>query len=198
MPPQKNGCSILRDLFKNPIEVEMNKVQHVKCLESIQFSPSFNPVPANRRLMGDLFYLTVKTLDTGDHSITCCVNGFYRNDSVEKQVFSPQPSANKPCYSYSLVGCLYQLSTTFGKNLDAYLNSILATEPYFLTQPPLPVNFWLTQEDTTAHQKFNQPKDETQSTLVPLYGLDPKGIRDWNEEFQVVKDFPKTEFGQRI
>lgn len=25
----------------------------------------------------------------------------------------------------------------------------------------------------------------------PLYGLDPKGIRDWNEEYQVVKDFPK-------
>jgi hypothetical protein len=42
-----------------------------------------------------------------------------------------------------------------------------------------------------------QAKEEP-TTLIPLYGLDPKGIRDWNEEFQVVKDFPKENFMQRI
>ena len=31
--PVKNGHSLLRDLFKNPIETEMNKVQ---CLKSIE------------------------------------------------------------------------------------------------------------------------------------------------------------------
>jgi len=30
-----------------------------------------------------------------------------------------------------------------------------------------------------------------------LYGLDPKGIRDWNEEYQVVNDFPKDNMAQR-
>jgi hypothetical protein len=29
------------------------------------------------------------------------------------------------------------VSPKFGKNLEKYLNSILATEPYFLTQVPL-------------------------------------------------------------
>lgn len=33
--------------------------------------------------------------------------------------------------------------------------------------------------------------------VVPLHGLDPKGIRDWNEEYQVVKDFPKETDAQR-
>jgi hypothetical protein len=33
--PVKNGHSLLRDLFKNPIETEMNKVQCLKCVESI-------------------------------------------------------------------------------------------------------------------------------------------------------------------
>jgi protein TIF31 len=33
---------------------------------------------------------------------------------------------------------------------------------------------------------------------VPLFGLDPRGVRDWNEEFQVVKDFPKETLMQRI
>lgn len=72
------------------------------------------------------------------------------------------------------------------------------TEPYFLTQPALPVHFWITQEDTLNAHKLSAIKDETASTLVPLYGLDPKGIRDWNEEFQVVKDFPKEHYVQRI
>jgi len=67
-----------------------------------------------------------------------------------------------------------------------------------LTQPPLPVHFWIVQEDLINSQKLQSVKDETASTLVPLYGLDPKGIRDWNEEFQVVKDFPKENFVQRI
>lgn len=149
-------------------------------------------------MVGDLFYLTVKTLDTGDHGITCSVNGFFRNDNIEKQVFSPGPSTkNSPCFSYTLVGCLYQLSPAFGKNLEQYINSILATEPYFLTQPPLPVHSWITQEEKIINQRL-QAKDSESATLIPLYGLDPKGIRDWNEEFQVVKDFPKETFVQRI
>ena len=85
----------------------MNKVQNIKCVESITFS-QFNPVPPYRRMVGDLFYLVVRTLDQGDHGITCSVNGFYRNDCIEKQHFAPGPSTHKaPCYSYTLVGCLY-------------------------------------------------------------------------------------------
>jgi protein TIF31 len=90
----------------------MNKEQYVKCIEYIQFS-AFNPVPAARKLAGDLFYLTVKTSDSGERGITCCVNGFYVNDNVEKGVFSPGPSLRKtpegkPCasFSYTLIGCL--------------------------------------------------------------------------------------------
>ena len=125
----------------------MNKVQHIKCVESISFS-SFNPVPAYRKMVGDLFYLVVKTIDAGEVGITCCVNGYFKNDCVEKQAFSPAPSQkHNPCYSYTLVGCLNQISSIFGKNLEIYLNSILSTEPYFLTQPPLPVHFWIVDEE---------------------------------------------------
>lgn len=178
----------------------MNKVQAVKTVESIAFSVSFNPVPPYRRLVGDLFYLVVKTLEGAEHGITCSVNGFYRNDNVEKGTFSPGPSQTRaPCMSYTLVGCLYQLSPSFGKNLEKYFNSILSTEPYFLTQIPLTAqggNNWLVQDTQLTPKSSSTSTDET--TLVPLYGLDPKGVRDWNEEFQVVKDFPKETFVQRI
>jgi hypothetical protein len=39
--------------------------------------------------------LTIKTLDIGDRGITCCVNGFYLNDNIEKNTFSPGPSKRK-------------------------------------------------------------------------------------------------------
>lgn len=105
-----------------------NDAQYVECYESIQFS-SFNPVPPARRLAGDLFYLNVKTLDQGDKGITCSVNGFYMNDSVEKNNFSPKPSSRASAggkqasaFSYTLVGCLHQISSQFGKNLEVYIN----------------------------------------------------------------------------
>ena len=76
----------LEDIQSSTIDKLMNKEQYVKCIEYINFS-AFNPVPAARKLAGDLFYLTVKTTDSGERGITCCVNGFYVNDNVEKGVF---------------------------------------------------------------------------------------------------------------
>lgn len=145
-------------------------------------------------MVGDLFYLVLRPIEGGEVGITCSVNGFFRNDSVEKSSFQPGPSQQRnPCFSYTLVGTIYQVSPGFGKNLEKYLNSILVTEPYFLTQLPLisQNHSWLAVETKAAPQT-----DE--SALTPLYGLDPRGVRDWNEEFQVVKDFPKDTFLQRI
>lgn len=150
-------------------------------------------------MVGDLFYLVVRTLEGTEHGITCSVNGFYRNDSVEKSHFQPGPSQSRnACYSYTLVGCLYQLSPAFGKNLEKYLNSILATEPYFLTQVPLTSQShnWIVPDTQTSSKPSSSSSDD--SSLLPLYGLDPRGVRDWNEEFQVVKDFPKETFLQRV
>jgi len=113
----------------------MNKMEQIKCVETVQYS-QFNPVPATRKLVGDLFYLTVKTLDAGERGITCCTNGFYANDSIEKINFQPSPSQRKStvtgksmsAFSYTLIGCLNQISPAFSKNLEKYMNQILNTE----------------------------------------------------------------------
>jgi len=183
LPKTKNGSTLLKDLFKSSMDSQINKIKHVKCVDSIQYS-SFNPVPPYRKLVGDIFYLVVKTLEGQEVGITCCSNGFFRNNNVEKNLFNPTPfNKGNPCYSYTLVGCIYQFSQEFGKNMEMYINSILKTEPYFLTQPPMPVHRWITQdEDLKKHLQLSKEFDAF-STLVPLYGLDPKGIRDWNEEF---------------
>ena len=98
---------------------DLNKLNHVACVESIELS-NFNPVPEQRKMAGDILYLVVRTLENPsfEYGITCSVNGFFRNDSSERVSFSPEPSTrNDPCFSYSLAGCLNQLSKSFTKNL---------------------------------------------------------------------------------
>jgi len=146
--------------------------------------------------------LTVKTLDAGEKGVTCCVNGFYINDSVEKSSFKPQPSQRKntstgksnSAFSYTLIGCLNQVSAQFSKNLEKYLNQILNTEQYFLTEPNIKVHHWANFDEKKT--KINNA-NELSDVVSPLYGLDPRNMRDWNEEYQVVKDFPQENLAQR-
>ena len=56
-----------------------------------------------------------------------------------------------------------------------------------LTHPTLKKYNWLCKEEKTVAST----QAELNETVMPLYGLDPKGVRDWNEEYQIVKDFPK-------
>lgn len=152
----------------------------------------------HRKIQGDLFYLTVKTLENPafEHGITCTVNGFFRNESSHSQ-FNPAPSTkSSACYSYTLAGCLHQLSQSFGKNMEVYFNSILATEPFFLTPTPQPLHNWI--EAPQASKVQVSTADQLGSTIVPLYGIDPKQMHDWNEEFQVVQNFPGENFIQRM
>lgn len=69
------------------------------------------------------------------------------------------------------------------------------TEQYFLIKPNLKVYHWTSFEDSKKNTMCTQ--EELSDVVNPLYGLDPKGIRDWNEEYQVVKDFPKENIAQR-
>ena len=134
------------DLLKGSVyKSDLNRLKHVKCIESIEFS-SFNPVPEERKMAGDIFYLTVRTLEnpSQDHVLTCSVNGFYKNDSNERVQFNPLPSQRgNPCFSYTLAGCLNQLSASFTRNLQTYMSSILKTEPYFISPITQPVTHWM-------------------------------------------------------
>ena len=86
---QLNFRQLNESTFEKVVRARKDK-EFVKCFESISFS-EFNPAPSSRKLVGDLFYLTVKTLDVGEKGITCSVNGFFLNESAEKTVFNPQP-----------------------------------------------------------------------------------------------------------
>lgn len=201
----KNSFQDMKDICLNSVKNNLlgeHGQQFAKCFESINYS-CFNPVPSSRRLQGDLFYITVKTLDVGEKGITCCANGFYVNNCVEPNQYNPAPSSRKtvngkvnPAFSYTLIGCLNQVSPMFGKNLESYINQILATEPSILMQPSRNVQNWVLFEENKLN--FQCSQEELCEVVNPLYGIEPKGTRDWNEEFQVVKDFPKDNMSQRV
>jgi len=79
----KGAQKIIEELSATTVEQmakKQTKDQFPACFNSVNFS-SFNPAPAVRKMAGDLFYLTVKTLDVGERGITCCANGFYLNNN---------------------------------------------------------------------------------------------------------------------
>ena len=128
--------------------------------------------------------------------MTCSVNGFYKNDSTERVTFNPLPSQRgNPCFSYTLAGCLNQLSGSFTRNLQSYLSSILRCEPYFISPILHPVNHWIASgEKEIKVSNF----EGVGNTINPLFGFDPRGVREWNEEFQTVQVFPVETYMQRM
>jgi len=145
---QKVASDVVKLLSGSIFESDLNKLKHVQCVESIEFS-GFNPVSESRKLAGDLVYLVVRTLENPsvEQGITCSVNGFFRNDNVERQLEQPLPSQkSNPCFSYSLAGCVNQMSPSFGRNLQTYLASILKCEPYFISPIAQPIEAWIETE----------------------------------------------------
>jgi protein TIF31 len=187
----------LSEAFNSPLNPDISSFAPVKCLEFMGFS-SFNPAPSSLEMKGDLFYLKVKTLEGQEFVITSNVKGFYINNSHENVSFDPSTcQRNNPCNSHSLVGLMCQLSPKFSDKLEEHINNILKTDPFCMSSSQQPTQEWLTQENSA---KYNTEsfKFGNEDAISGYYGLDSKGSRDWNEEFQVCKDLPKENIFQRI
>ena len=197
-PPSTNKQVVdLEKAFSSPLPAEIEEFKPLKCLDFIGFSV-FNPVPSSCNLKGDIFYLKLKTLEGNEYVITSNVRGFYINNSYENTSFDPSISKRaNPCFSHSLVGLLAQLSPRFSENLEEHINRILKTDPFSISHSTVESSEWLAPENGTRYhsETFKYGNEEA---ISGFFGLDSKGTRDWNEEFQVCKDLPKENIFQRI
>jgi protein TIF31 len=77
------------------------------------------------------------------------------------------------------------------------MNNILKTDPFCMSHTNLPTREWVVEANASKNfiECFKSNNEEATSGF---YGLDSKGSRDWNEEFQVCKDLPKDNVFQRI
>lgn len=79
--------------------------------------------------------------------------------------------------------------------MQTYLGSILKSEPYFISQISQPVTHWIARKE----KKISVSNFEgVGQTICPLFGFDPRQLREWNEEFQVVQNFPTESYFQRV
>eukprot|EP01114_Cavostelium_apophysatum_P000309 TRINITY_DN1028_c0_g1_i1.p1 TRINITY_DN1028_c0_g1~~TRINITY_DN1028_c0_g1_i1.p1 ORF type:complete len:1242 (+),score=350.36 TRINITY_DN1028_c0_g1_i1:187-3726(+) len=163
----------------------------VHCLKNVHYS-GWNPVPAYRKLNGDLIYLEATTLEGKTFHITGWTNGFFVNQSSSSQ-FEPQQSDKSP-QSHTLVGLFSQISPLFKKHLNQLLSKNVERNPYEVLPVLFPVTPWVVG-------KSNHSFDLLRSEDTPVSGLEselPGQLREWNEEYQIYKDLPRETIQERI
>ncbi|CAI2187484.1 5112_t:CDS:10, partial [Funneliformis geosporum] len=166
----------------------------IKCLDSLYLS-GWNPVPFERRRRGDLLYLTVTTIEGEILHITSAINGFFVNKSTMKN-FDPNPRSDLKVYhTHSLVSLLQAISPSFRVNFKS-LQDFIALHHPFETIPfntCFPAYPWVVRQSKHTH-------DMGRATEVYLnLGTDAvDSLRDWNDEFQSQREYPRVELKDRV
>lgn len=166
-----------------PLNAEDSPKQKPVCLHSVTFS-EYNPPSAKRRLKGDIAYLSVHTLEGQKFHLTACPAGFYLNATAregEILTFDPAPSAVRQVVGKTLVDVLNELSPMFKSSFRELLESGVEWDT-LSNMKMVQENTWWLGKEKEASQSFP--------------GLE--AIRDWNEEFQMVRSLPAETPIQKI
>ncbi|KAH1106720.1 hypothetical protein J1N35_010488 [Gossypium stocksii] len=191
--PELDGLGFMEDVTGSLGKLLCTPSKEIKCVESIVFS-SFNPPPSYRRLVGDLIYLDIETLEGNKYCITGTTKMFYVNSSTGN-VLDPRPS--KAGYeATTLVGILQKISSKFRKAFHEIMERKATAHPFENVQSLLPPNSWLELYPVPDHKR---DAARAEDALTPSYGSELIGMqRDWNEELQSCREFPHTTPQERI
>nr|KYP49168.1 Protein KIAA0664 isogeny family [Cajanus cajan] len=191
--PELDGLGYMEDISGSLGNLLSSSMKEIKCVESIVFS-SFNPPPSYRRLVGDLIYLDVITLEGNKFCITGSTKMFYVNSS-SANTLDPRPS-KATFEATTLVALLQKISPKFKKAFREVLEGRAAAHPFENVQSLLPPNSWLGLYPVPDHRR---DAARAENALTLLYGNEPIGMqRDWNEELQSCREFPHTTPQERI
>uniref|UniRef100_A0A8C4XG33 Clustered mitochondria protein homolog n=1 Tax=Erpetoichthys calabaricus TaxID=27687 RepID=A0A8C4XG33_ERPCA len=159
------------------------------CLLSLIVS-QWSPPPGNRKLHGDLLYLTVRTIEGRSVDITACARGFYVNRS-SLDTFDPT-MASPGLLSHSLSDLLSQLSPAFRRGFALIQKSRLPNHSLDKMEVPKQIYSWTSPR--IAHSANWEPC----SLGLGLEFHGSEQIRDWNEEFQTAQELPQTTLTARL
>uniref|UniRef100_A0A2N9G2E6 Clu domain-containing protein n=1 Tax=Fagus sylvatica TaxID=28930 RepID=A0A2N9G2E6_FAGSY len=185
--PELDGLGFMEDVAGSLSNLLSSSSKEIKCVESIVFS-SFNPPPSYRRLVGDLIYLDVVTLEGNKFCITGTTKMFYVNSSTGNTL-DPRPSKTSS-EATTLVGLLQKISSKFKKAFREILERRASAHPFENVQSLLPPNSWLGLHPVPEHKR---DAARAEDALTLSYGSELIGMqRDWNEELQSCREFPHT------
>lgn len=182
-----DGLGFMEDVTGSINNLLSSSSKEIKCVETIVFS-SFNPPPSYRRLVGDLIYLDVVTLEGNKFCISGTTKMFYVNSS-SGHILDPKPT--KANYeATTLIGLLQKISSKFKKAFREILDRKAAAHPFENVQSLLPPNSWLGLYPVPDHKR---DAARAEDALTLSYGSELIGMqRDWNEELQSCREFPHS------
>lgn len=191
--PELDGLGFMDNVAGSLSNLLSSHSKEIKCVESIVFS-SFNPPPSNRRLVGDLIYLDVVTLEGNKFCITGTTKVFYVNSSTGNTL---DPRLSKSTFeATTLIGLLQKISSKFKKAFREILERKASAHPFENVQSLLPPSSWLGLYPVPDHIRDAARAEEA---LTLSYGSELIGMqRDWNEELQSCREFPHTSPQERI
>ncbi|XP_075070594.1 clustered mitochondria protein homolog [Mixophyes fleayi] len=157
-----------------------------QCLKSLIMS-GWNPPPGNRKMHGDLMYLTVVTMEDHHINITSSNRGFYINQSTA-EVFNPKP-ASPSHLCHSIVELLNQVSPAFKKNFFTLQKKRVHRHPLERIATPYQIYNWIAP--TTNHIIDCLRAEDAYNSRLGYEEHIPGQTRDWNEELQTTRELPR-------
>lgn len=171
-------------------------------LKALQIS-QWSPVPHQQAVKGDLLYLTLTTLESETYSITCHASGFFVS-KLSNANFDPSLKVNEKGVffkEYLLLKLIEKLSpkfaATMADNREALFSSTQFPESYLIPAQVSSRFSWAISEDEL---KISQVPDYSRSQAALFSnGVDSAElVRDWNDEFQGIKEFARDTFNERL
>ncbi|KAI7795880.1 clustered mitochondria protein homolog [Triplophysa rosa] len=176
-----------------PLQLPANFGKFTECLKVLTMS-SWNPPPGNRKMHGDLMYLSVVTMEDRHFSVTASTRGFYVNQSTAYS-FNPKP-ANPSMLSHALLDLLVQISPGFKKNFSALLKKRGSTHPFERIATPFQVFSWTAP---ALDHTMDCVRAEDASFFRTGYEEHlPGQACDWNEELQSTRELPRKNLTDRL
>lgn len=190
-PPEHlfNESTLLTPLYPDTVP------QLPQCVNSIGYS-GWNPPPGNRRMIGDLFYLVVSTLEEQTVHITAVPSGFYVNKCTDT-TFDPNP-AETSFKAYTLIDTLKQVSAMFNKNFLLVQKHSVKRNPYEVIPVPYPTFTWCTPEITHSFDTLRAEEAYLPNSSSDEMSLGMMSSRDWNEELQSARELPQTNIHENV
>ena len=197
------------------------------CVKYIRPS-DFNPPSGERALYGDLFYLDILTLEGRYLTVTAHEDGFFVNSctsvkSPYEGEFNPEPHPTISAAEHNLIDLLKSSSPEFSKRYKKLVHFYTTEQSHESCLIPFSKREWciphlphlpsysrslffkpvLTKE-TMAHNCVlvggAEQLIESQMGRIGWFGLNGSSLpmRDWNEEWQMCRNMPKTDFNEMI
>ncbi|XP_044144840.1 clustered mitochondria protein homolog [Bufo gargarizans] len=166
-----------------PISIDNKPPQ---CMKSLIMS-GWNPPPGNRKMHGDLLYLSVVTMEDHQINITSSNRGFYINQSTA-EVFNPKP-ASPSHLSHSIVELLNQVSSAFKKNFSNLQKKRVHRHPLDRIATPYQIYSWIAP--SSNHIIDCVRAEDAYNSRLGYEEHIPGQTRDWNEELQTTRELPQ-------